>query len=338
MNARAHRSPLVLRLVRGASWTIAWLLALGCAAWAFGALHYDFPMLNVAVAWAFALALLAAIVFMRGAWRKLGATFFGCALVLAWWLTLKPSNTRAWQPDVAQAPWAEVKGDEVTLHNVRNCDYRTATDYTPRWETRKVLLSQLTGIDLAINYWGSPWMAHPIASFQFANAPPLCFSIETRKEIGESYSAIGGFFRQFELIYVVADERDVIRVRTNFRRSEDVYLYRTTAPPEKARERFMDYIAALNELHAHPRWYNAATTNCTTSIRTQHDATQRAPWDWRILLNGKADELMFERGALATGSLPFAELKTRALINAAAKAADATPDFSRLIRAGQPGF
>ncbi|HEY5743323.1 MAG TPA: DUF4105 domain-containing protein [Terrimicrobiaceae bacterium] len=295
-------------------------------------------MRNVPAAWGFALALLVAIVFLRGAWRKLGATFVGFALVLAWWLTLKPSNTRAWQPDVAQEPWAEVKGDEVTLHNVRTCDYRTATEYTPRWETRTVRLSQLTGIDLAINYWGSPWMAHPIASFQFANAPPLCFSIETRKEIGESYSAIGGFFRQYELIYVVGDERDVIRVRTNFRRGEEVYLYRTTASPEKARERFMEYIAALNELYAHPRWYNAATTNCTTSIRTQHDATQRAPWDWRILLNGKADELLFERGALATGGLPFAELKARALINDAAKAADAAPDFSRLIRTGLPGF
>ena len=100
----------------------------------------------------------------------------------------------------------------------------------------------------------------------------------------------------------------------------------------------MDYIAALNELPAHPRWYNAATTNCTTSIRTQRAATRRAPWDWRILLNGKGDELMFERGALATGGLPFAELKTRALINDAAKAADAPPDFSQLIRAGLPGF
>jgi hypothetical protein len=300
-------------MVRGVSWIIAWLLALSWSVWAFGALHYDFPVLNVAAAWAFALSLLAAIVFVRGAWRKLGATLFGCALVLGWWLTLKPSSTRAWQPDVAQEPWAEVKGDEVTLHNVRNCDYRADTDYTAHWETRTVRLSRLTGIDLAINYWGSPWMAHPIASFQFTDAPPLCFSIETRKEIGESYSAIGGFFRQYELIYVVADERDVIRVRTNFRRGEEVYLYRTTAPPEKARERFVDYIAALNELHAHPRWYNAATTNCTTSIRTQ-----RAPWDWRILLNG--------------------ELKTRALINSAAKAADAPPDFSRLIHTGLPGF
>ena len=137
---------------------------------------------------------------------------------------------------MAQEPWAEINGDEVTLHNVRNCDYRTETDYTPRWETRTVRLSQLTGIDLAINYWGSPWMAHPIASFQFADAPPLCFSIETRKEIGESYSAIGGLYRQFELIYIVADERDVIRVRTNFRHGEDVYLYRTTgAAGESAR-------------------------------------------------------------------------------------------------------
>jgi hypothetical protein len=338
MNSHARRSPLASGVVRGAGWIIAWFLALSCSAWAFGALYYDFPVLNDAAALAFALSLLAAIVFVRGAGRKLGATLFGCALVLGWWLTLKPSSTRAWQPDVAQEPWAEVEGDEITLHNVRNCDYRTDTDYTTHWETRTVRLSQLTGIDFAINYWGSPWMAHPIASFQFADAPPLCFSIETRKEIGESYSAIGGFFRQYELIYIVADERDVIRVRTNFRRGEEVYLYRTTVPPAKARERFMDYIAALNELHAHPRWYNAATTNCTTSIRTQHAATRRSPWDWRILLNGKADELLFERGALATGGLPFAELKRHALINAAAKAADSEPDFSRRIRIGLPSL
>ena len=215
---------------------------------------------------------------------------------------------------------------------------RTEVDYTPHWETRTVRLSQLTGIDLAVNYWGSPWMAHPIASFQFADAPALCFSIEARKEIGEGYSAIGGFFRQYELIYVVADERDVIRVRTNFRQGEDVFLYRTTATPAQARERFMDYIAALNQLHDQPRWYNAATTNCTTSIRTQRAAARRPPWDWRILFNGKADELMFERGALISGGLSFVELKTRSLINPAAKVADSAPDFSRLIRIGLPGF
>jgi hypothetical protein len=329
---------LATRVMRVAAWSIAWLLTLGFALWAFGALSYDFPTFNAAAAWVFALLLLAAIVFVPGAWRKLAVTLLGCALVLGWWLTLKPSNTRAWQPDVAQEAWAEINGDEVTLHNVRNFDYRTDTDYTPHWETRTVRLSQLTGLDLAINYWGSPWMAHPIASFQFTDAPPLCFSIETRREIGENYSAIGGFFRQYELIYIVSDERDVIRVRTNFRRGEDVYLYRTTASPENARARFMEYITALNELHVRPRWYNAITTNCTTTIRTQRDAAQRIPWDWRILLNGKGDELLFERGALATGGLPFADLKSRALINAAAKAADPAPDFSQRIRVGMPGF
>jgi hypothetical protein len=149
MHARAHRSPLVFRMVRGASWTIAWLLALSSAAWAFGALYFDFPILNIAAAGVFALAAVATIVFVRGPRRKLGATFLAFALVLAWWLTLKPSNTRAWQPDVGQAAWAEVKGDEVTLHNVRNCYYRTDTDYTPHWETRTVRLSQLTGLHRA---------------------------------------------------------------------------------------------------------------------------------------------------------------------------------------------
>jgi hypothetical protein len=223
------------------------------------------------------------------------------------------------------------------LHNVRNCEYRTEADYTPRWETRTVDLRQLRGLDLAINYWGSAWMAHPIASFQFEGALPVCFSIETRKELGESYSAVGGLYRQYELIYICADERDVIRVRTNYRHGEEVYLYHTTLPVAAVRQRFMEYLTAMNDLRAHPRWYNAATTNCTTSIRSQRDATQRAAWDWRILFNGYGDEMLYERGALA-GGLPFAELKHRARINDAAKAANAAPDFSQRIRTGRPGF
>jgi len=223
----------------------------------------------------------------------------------------------------------------VTLHNVRNCDYRTETDYKPRWETRTVRISQITGIDLAINYWGSPWIAHPIVSFQFADAPPLCFSIEVRKKVGQTYSTVGGFYRQFELIYIVADERDVIRLRTNYRK-EDVYLYRTTVSPARARERFLEYIHSLNALRNKPRWYNAITTNCTTSIRTQHPPNERVPWDWRILLNGKGDELLYERDAIVTGGLPFAELKARSLIDARARAANDSPDFSKLIREGLP--
>jgi len=296
----------VLRILR---WTPAWIVAFGCAAWAFGALYYDFPVGKNVVPWVFVAGLLGAIFFLRGAGKKIGSVFGGFAVVLAWWFTLKPSNEGNWLPDVAETAWAEIKGDEVTFHNVRNCDYRTEMDYTPHWETRTVRLSQITGIDLAITLWGSPWIAHPIASFQFADSPPICFSIETRKQVGQVYSAIGGLYRQFTLMYIVADERDVIRLRTNYRQGEDVYLYRTKAPRERARERFLEYVNSLNALRQTPRWYNAVTTNCTTGIRSQRPGKERIPWDWRILLNGKADELLYEHKAIGSDGLSFAELK-----------------------------
>ncbi len=328
-----------LRFTLRALWlAFGWLLLLIGAAWAFGALWHDFPIaaLRQALAVVFACGVLAALVFARPHRRAKLGVVIAIALIAGWWFTLKPSNDGAWQPDVAQTAWAEINGDEFTFHNVRNCDYRTETDYAPHWETRTVRLSQITGVDIAINYWGSPWMAHPIVSFQFADAPPLCFSIETRKTVGQTYSAIGGLYRQFALIYIVADERDVIRVRTNYRKGEDIYLYRTLSSPEQARERFLEYVHSLNSLRDQPRWYNAITTNCTTSIRAQRPPKERTPWDWRILLNGKGDEMMYERHAIATGGLPFAELKKRSLIDDRARAADADPAFSARIREGLP--
>lgn len=316
-----------------------WLVAAGATAWVAGALVFDFfpsSWLGVPAALTYVAFMITVVLFSRGRPFALLTIGIGFVLVLYQWLQIKPSNNRKWQPDVSQTAWAEIDGDTVTFHNVRNCEYRTETDYAPRWETRKIQLSKITGVDIAINYWGSPWMAHPIISFQFADAPPLCFSIETRKEVGESYSAIGGIYRRYELIYVVADERDVIRVRTNYRKGEDVYLYRTTTSPEHARGRFLEYVHTLNELHNQARWYNAVTTNCTTSIRSQHAVTQRAPWDWRILVNGKADEMMHERGNFMTGGLPFSELKQRAQINDLAKTADSDPDFSKQIRGRLP--
>jgi len=322
-----------VKAIRFIAWILAWFGAFVCAAWATGALYFDFPILTLRapVAIMFLIVLFVSVIFIPGKLRRLVAALGGFALVLGWWLTLKPSNNRPWPPDVAQTAWAEFNVDEVTIHNVRNCDYRTEADYTPHWETRTVRISQITGIDLAVNYWGSPWIAHPIVSFQFADVPPICFSIETRKKLGQTYSTIGGLYRQFELIYIVADERDVIRVRTNYRKGEDIYLYRTTISPAQARERFLEYIHSLNAMRDKARWYNAITTNCTTSIRTQHAATERMPWDWRILVNGKGDELLYERGVL-DHSVPFAELKRRAYINARARAANNAPDFSERIR------
>jgi Domain of unknown function (DUF4105) len=324
-----------MRVIKFIGWAVGWLAALACAAWAFGALYFDFPRIGALAAILFVIILLVAIIFVRGQLLKLAIVLGASAVVAGWWLTLKPSNDRAWQPDVSQTAWTEINGDEVTIHNVRNCDYRTQTDFTPHWETRAVRLSQITGMDVAINYWGSPWIAHPIVSFQFSDGLPLCFSIETRKTIGQQYSTLEGFYRQYTLIYVVADERDCIRLRTNYRR-EDVYLYHTLASPAQMRQRFREYINTVNVLHENPRWYNAVTSNCTTSIRTQRAVELRAPWDWRILLNGKADEMLYQDHAIATGGLSFTELKQRSLIDERARAADQDPDFSRIIREGLP--
>src|SRR5215831_21341338 len=245
-----HR--LCMRVIKSIFWTFVWLTAFVCATWAIGALYFDFPKAGTFAAIAFLLAVLAIVIFGRGKLLKLAIIFGAFAVVVLWWFTLKPSNNRAWQPDVAQTAWAGINGDEITIHNVRNCDYRTDTDFTPHWETRTVRLSQMTGMDVAIDYWGSPWISHPIISFQFADALPLCFSIETRKTIGETYSAIRGFYRQYTLIYIASDERDVMRVRTNYRRGEDLYLYRTLASPEQARARFLEYIRTMNLLHEQP--------------------------------------------------------------------------------------
>jgi hypothetical protein len=316
------------------------LLILISSVWAFGALWFDGPSHVIAIAY-LVLALTLLILFTSGR-RIAGFGALGLvALVALWWFSLQPRNDRDWQGDVAREPWAEVNGDLVTIHNVRNFDYRPDNrngEKGPRWETRTVRLSQLMGIDAFLNFWGVSWMAHPILSFQFKDAPPIAVSVETRKEKGEDYSALGGLYRQYELIYVVADERDVIRLRSNYRDGEEVYLYRTTMPPAEVRERFLEYIGSMNELHAHPRWYNAITANCTTTIRSQRSIAARSPWDLRILKNGHIDEMFYQRGLLSTGGLPFIELKQRALINKIANEADQDPEFSRRIRAGRPGF
>jgi hypothetical protein len=268
-------------------------------------------------------------------WTRLGFLVV-CAVVLVWWLRMPPSNSRNWQPDVALLPWANIQGAMVTIYNIRNCDYRSETDYTVSHYDRTFDLTKLNSFDLVLVYWGSPYIAHTMLSFGFEGGGRLCFSIETRKEVGEAYSTIKGFFRQYELTYVVADERDLIRLRTNFR-GERVYLYRLNATRDFARKVFLDYLREVNSLKDRPEWYNALTGNCTTGIRVH-----TAPYgpdlqlDWRFIVNGLIDEMLYERKALDT-SLPFPELKKRSLINDRAKNLDKSPDFSQLIRVGLPG-
>jgi len=261
-------------------------------------------------------------------------------VVAIWWCSIKPPKTRNWQTDVAQTAWTERNGDKITIHNLRNFDYRPGSppQPQPRWETKVVDLSDLQAVDLFINFWGSTLICHPIVSFQFGPTEHVAISVETRMSEGQSYSTIRGFFKQFALIYIVADERDVVRVRTNYRH-EQLYLYRTSIGPERARALFLDYMRTVDALHQHPRFYNALTSNCTTNVRTHTAATTSnpAPWDWRMLVNGTVDELVYERGGLAS-HLPFTELKEKSLIDARAQAADQATDFSERIRAGLPSF
>jgi hypothetical protein len=191
--------------------------------------------------------------------------------------------------------------------------------------------------DLFLVYWGSPAIAHAMLSFGFDDGKYVCFSIETRKEQGEEYSAVKGFFRQFELTYVVADERDVIRLRTNYRKGEDVYLYRLRSDPELGREVFLDYLRRINSLKDHPEWYNAVTSNCANNIYGHTAPYTGAQWNWKILLPGYVDQMVYERGNLDQ-TYPFEELKRRSLINERGQQADQASDFSRLIREGLPGF
>jgi hypothetical protein len=257
------------------------------------------------------------------------------ACLTGWWLSIPARNDRDWQPDVARTATAEWQGSAVTVRGVRDFDYRTETDFTERWETRRYDLDRIEGLDLFVSYWGPTLYAHTILSWSFDEGPPLAVSIEARKEKGESYSAVLGFFRQFELIYILADERDVVRLRTSYR-GERVFLYRLATPRAGARALLEQYLREANALAAYPAWYNAFTENCTTAIwRNVRALSPDNPFDWRLLANGHLDRMLYERGLVDT-SLPFAELRARSDVTERAKACGGGADFSRCLREGLP--
>jgi len=277
------------------------------------------------------------LVARTGKWLPLLPWALGSLAILAWWTAIEPRNDRDWVTEVSSPPRIEIEGDLVTLHNVRNFTYRGESDFDPRWEVRKLDLRQLDSLDLFAVYWMGDAIAHTIVSFGFAGEQ-VAVSIEIRKEKGESYSTIAGFFRQYELAYVVADERDLIGLRTTYRPGEDVYLYRVNAPQANIRKLFLEYTRKINELHERPSFYNTGTTNCTTNIVTHVQAfNAQFPLTWKTLLSGHFPEFIYERGALDQ-ELSYPALRARSLVNERARAADGDPNFSRLIREGLPGM
>jgi len=261
----------------------------------------------------------------------LGSLF---ALLIGLWSLMPPSNNRDWQPDVAVLPTGEIRGNQVTVRNVRNFRYRSTWEYDARAEDRTYDLDRIRSLDFYVVYWSSPSICHTMLSFGFEGDQYLCLSVEARKEKAEAYSAIKGFFRQYELYYVVADERDVIRLRTNYRNDppEDVYVYRLQGPLENVRRVFLQYMNKINDLQIHPEFYNTLTTNCTTGIWLHTLVNpEHLPFSWKILASGYVPEYAYDAGRL-DNRLPFSELKQRAHVNARAKAANGAADFSRLIR------
>jgi Domain of unknown function (DUF4105) len=321
-------------------WLLAGIWFVVCAlliAWATLAIHYsNLPWAGMRLGLAIAFAGFA----IWGLWlsrrRHMQAAvvllFLG---VVAWWLSIAPSHERNWRPEVAVMARAIIDGDRVRLTGVRNFDYRSRNDFTVRYEEREISLSRLTNLDFYVSYFTDGPVAHTFVSFIFSDAPPLSISIETRPEVGEGFAPVASLFKQFELIYVVGDERDLVGVRTNHRR-EAVYLYRLNTSPDDARRLLLVYLERINELADRAEFYHLLTNSCTINIvRYANAAGRTGRFDLRHLLNGLIDSYLYHSGRVDT-TLPFSELRRRSLINEAAQAADGAPDFSERIRATLP--
>jgi hypothetical protein len=330
----------MLRILLG---VLAGICMVCVAVWGALAIYYRAPIgegTKQMLGGALGLLAVAAIVGLPVKRLRPATVAFGIAFLalLGWWSTIEPSNDRDWQPEVAVLAWAEVNGDLVTIHNIRNFEYRSETDFTPHYYDKTFDLRKLDTADLVGSYWMGDAIAHMMVSFGFSGEDYLAVSIETRKERTESYSTVAGFFREYELYYVVADERDVIGVRAVYRKDppEDVYIFRTNAPKENVRRLFLSYIDQINSLKQHAQFYNTLTTNCTTNI-WMHTKVNPNPhvFNWKILASGYTPLMVYEWGRLDT-RLPFEELRRRSHINEAARAAINAPDFSQRIRAGVP--
>lgn len=293
----------------------------------------------LAVAFALVLlATLAALCLPDWRWGAQAAFAVTALLFLGAWTRVEPSDDRLWMSDVARTARATVTDSTITFHNLRNFDYRSPTEFDEVWEERSYRLDQLVGVDLFSSHWMGPRVAHVIVSFDFGPDGRVAISIEVRREQGEHFSWLLGLFRHYELVFVVADERDVIRLRTNHRKRqpEQVYRYRLTGTPEMARHFLLAYAARINAAAERPEFYNTLTTNCTNTIWELAEMNPgRVPFSWKLMISGYAAEYLYDQGRLDR-SMSFAELSRQGHVNARAQAADRAPDFSERIRAPLP--
>lgn len=335
-------NPSIASFLRIATTALATLFVAAPAAWGSFALWYQIPggqalkALSVVLWGTFSLTMLVAL------WQgrlTIGTVAFALAFtgLLIWWARLQPTNDHIWADDVARMTTGAVDGNRVTLHNVRNFDWRSPSDYTQRWETRSYDLDRLRSVDMIMSYWRGPAIAHMLISFGFDDGSYVVFSVEVRRQKTQEFSEIGGFFKEFELSIVAADERDVIRVRTNVR-GEDAYLYRLQIPVSAMRSLFLGYVGEANRLVRTPRFYNTVTVNCTTLVyHMMKRIVGRLPLDYRLLFSGYLPAYVYGVGGLDR-RYSLEELRERGHITERAKQSDRSETFSADIRRGVPGI
>ena len=328
----------ILRIAGTGAFIVSLLLSAG---WANLAIAYQLPgyapvrigaclILNL-----IALAALVAVVRHRH-WRAVLIYAVALALLLAWSGSISASNDKNWAADVVHGITGIVDGDRLSVRNVRNFSWRTEAEYSERWEQRTYDLSKLRSLDLFFVYWTGPSIAHTIMSFGFDDGRYLDFSIELRRTQNDQYSALAGFFKTHELIYIGADERDLMTLRKV--RNENIQLYRLRTPPERTRALLVEYIKQANDLAAHPRFYNTITTNCTTAIFDMMRAvTSSIPFDWRIILTGHLPSYLYEHGAVDT-RISLEELRRRADVTSQVEAELSEAEFSSRLREGVPAL
>jgi hypothetical protein len=301
--------------------------------WGTLALWYQLPRALGSAVWMIVVIALFVLALSRRSWLPLCGYALLLGGLLLWWATIAPSNQRVWADDVAQLLSGQVEGSKVTLSNVRDFTWRSEDDHDIHWETRQYDLDRLVSADAVLSYWGSAAIAHAMISFGFDDGSHVVFSVEIRKRRDQQYSAIGGFFKQFDMILVAADERDIIRVRTNVR-GEDDYLYPLRMDKPAMRALFLSYVRAANRLVDTPAFYNTVTSNCTTIVyRMAKQIDPGLPLDIRLLLTGYLPEYLYGAGILDR-SMPIEQLRQRSRITDKARHSALGEDFSRAIRSG----
>ncbi|WP_395666723.1 DUF4105 domain-containing protein [Methylocella sp.] len=292
------------------------------------------PRLGVIAAFALVAALALAGLFarrLRNALVAYGAAFLG---LLLWWSTIQPSNDRDFAPDVAHGVTGVLRGDTLTLENVRNFSWRSPDDFDENWEERSYDLSTLEGADFYLVYFMGPLIAHSMVSFGFSDGRHLLFSIEIRPERHESFSALGGFFRKFELVFLAGDERDYLFLRKA--RDEDVRLFRLRLDRAQARKILLEYVREANALAIHPKFYNTLTANCNSTIFVMIQSLfPNFPTDWRVVLNGFLPGFFYDHNLVDT-RLPLDELIRRAFVTDRIRSGLSEQDFGARLRENTP--